>query len=400
MIELNAGCDLLTSENQHSIEMDGRQIILIGTAHVSRQSVDEVKKVIEAERPDTVCVELCQSRYQSIIDTNRWKNTDVVKIIKDGKALLLLSTLIVSSYQKKLAKRFGVQPGQEMIQGIVSAKEVGAELCLADRDLQVTMLRLWRSIGQWGKFKLFFQIMLSMFIDEELSEEDMEKMKSKDILSAALDEMSRSFPQFKAIIIDERDKYLAKKIKTAPGDKVVAVLGAGHIPGIKEELANDHDLAELTKVAPAPKYTKILAWSIPVIIITIIAATFSVDRTTGVDQIVSWVLWNGSLGVLGAMLAFAHPLAILTAFLVSPLSSLSPLLAAGWFAGLTEAMVRKPSVRDFENLSEDIHTIKGFWRNKVTHILLVVILTNIGSTVGTFIGGADVIRKFFNTFFG
>jgi pheromone shutdown-related protein TraB len=390
----------LTSENIHRIVMDGREIILVGTAHVSKQSVDEVKEIIEAERPDTVCVELCQARYLSITDAEKWKNTDIVKIIREGKALLLLSNLILSSYQRKLAKKFGIQPGQEMIQGINSAKEIDAELCLADRDLQVTMLRLWRSIGMWGKLKLFFQIMMSLFMDEELSEEDMEKMKSQDMLSAALEELSRVFPQLKAIVIDERDKYLAQKIKTAPGSKVVAVLGAGHIPGIKEELGNDNNLDELSKIIPAPRYTKIIGWSIPVIIIALIASTFSVDRATGMDQIISWVLWNGSLGVLGAMLAFAHPLAILTAFIVAPISSLSPLLAAGWFAGLTEAIVRKPSVKDFESLSEDILTLKGFWRNKVTHILLVVIFANLGSTLGTIIGGAEVIRRFISTFFG
>jgi pheromone shutdown-related protein TraB len=390
----------LTSENIHRIAMDGREIILVGTAHVSKQSVDEVKEIIETERPDTVCVELCQARYLSITDAEKWKNTDIVKIIREGKALLLLSNLILSSYQRKLAKKFGIQPGQEMIQGINSAKEIDAELCLADRDLQVTMLRLWRSIGMWGKLKLFFQIMMSLFMDEELSEEDMEKMKSQDMLSAALEELSRVFPQLKAIVIDERDKYLAQKIKTAPGSKVVAVLGAGHIPGIKEELGNDNNLDELSKIIPAPRYTKIIGWSIPVIIIALIASTFSVDRATGMDQIISWVLWNGSLGVLGAMLAFAHPLAILTAFIVAPISSLSPLLAAGWFAGLTEAIVRKPSVKDFESLSEDILTLKGFWRNKVTHILLVVIFANLGSTLGTIIGGAEVIRRFISTFFG
>jgi len=380
--------------------IDQREIILIGTAHVSKLSADEVKEVIETEQPDTVCVELCQSRYQSITDTDRWKNTDIIKIIREKKALLLLANLALSSYQKRLAKKFGIQPGQEMIQGIKSAEETGAELCLADRDIQVTMLRLWRSISFWGKLKLFFQLLLGIFYDEELTEEEMEKMKSKDMLSAALDELSRSFPQLKAIIIDERDRFLAQKIKTAPGNKVVAVLGAGHIPGIKEEINNDHDLDQLSKVLPPPRVTKFIAWSIPVLIIALIISTFSVDRATGIEQIVTWVLWNGSLGMVGALIALAHPLAILTALLAAPISSLSPLLAAGWFAGLTEALVRKPNVNDFESLAEDVHSLKGFWRNKVTRVLLVVVLVNLGSTAGTIIGGAEVISRFVSTFFG
>jgi pheromone shutdown-related protein TraB len=391
----------LTSENEnvYILEMDGREIILIGTAHVSKKSVEDVKEVIETKRPDTVCIELCQARYQSIVDADKWKNTDIVKIVREGKALLLLANLALSAYQRRLAEKFGVKPGQEMIQGITSAQEIGAELCLADRDIQVTMVRLWRSISFWGKLKLLFNLLLSAFAGEELSEEDLEKLKSQDILTAALDELSRAFPQLKAILIDERDKYLANKIKKAPGNKVVAVLGAGHIPGVKEELYKEQDMSELSRIIPASKKTRIIAWAIPLIIITAIALTFSVDRAAGTEQIISWILWNGSLGVLGAAIAMAHPLSILTAFVVAPISSLSPLLAAGWFAGLTEAIVRKPSVQDFENLYDDIHTLKGFWRNKVTHVLLVVIFANLGSTIGTIVGGADVINRFIQTYF-
>lgn len=389
----------MNSENIYTMDLDGREIILIGTAHISKKSVEEVKEVIETENPDTVCVELCQARYQSIVDADKWKNTDIVKIVREGKALLLLANLALSAYQRRLAEKFGVKPGQEMIQGITSAQESGAELCLADRDIQVTMVRLWRSISFWGKLKLLFNLLLSTFAGEELNEEELEKLKSQDLLTAALDELSRAFPQLKAILIDERDKYLANKIKKAPGNKVVAVLGAGHIPGVKEELYKEQDMPELSRIIPASKKTRIIAWAIPLVIITAIALTFSVDRAAGTEQIISWILWNGSLGVLGAAIAMAHPLSILTAFVVAPISSLSPLLAAGWFAGLTEAVIRKPSVQDFENLYDDLHTLKGFWRNKVTHVLLVVIFANLGSTIGTIVGGADVINRFIQTYF-
>lgn len=388
----------MSNENVHRIEMDGRQIILIGTAHVSKKSADEVKQLVEEEKPDTVCVELCESRYHAIMDAERWKNTDIVKIIKEGKSLILLINLIMSSYQKRLARQFGIKPGQEMIQGIESANEHGAVLCLADRDIQITMRRLWRGLGFWGKAKLFYQLMLSLVSSDEISEEELDKIKSEDMLTSVLSELSQSFPSLKTIIVDERDKYLAQKIKETSGEKVVAVLGAAHIPGIKKELANDHDLDELSKIRPTSKITKIIGWTIPFIISAIIIATLSVDTTTGIDQIVSWILWNGSLAAIGAMIAFGHPLSILVAFLVAPISSLSPLIAAGWFVGLTEAVIRKPNVQDFENIAEDIYSLKGFWRNKVTHILLAVVLTNIGSTIGTLIGGADVIKQFINTF--
>ena len=386
------------NENVHFIELDGKQLILVGTAHVSSKSVNDVKEVIESERPDTVCIELCEARYRNLTDNERWKNSNITQIIKDGKAMLLLVNLILSSYQKRLADQFNIKPGQEMMQGMTSAKEVGAELCLADRDLQTTMMRLWRSIGLWGKFKLFFQLLLSMFMDEEMSEEELEKMKSSDMLSAALEDLSVSFPDIKSILIDERDQYLAQNIKQAPGNKVVAVLGAGHIPGVKQALLREHDLVKLSQIQPPSRISRAIGWAIPILILLLIASTFSADRGAGLDQMAAWIIWNGSLAALGALLAFAHPLAILTAFVVSPISSLNPLLAAGWFAGLTEAIVKKPLVQDFENMAQDINSIKGFWNIKVTHILLVVALSNVGSSLGAMFGGVEVIRHFINTF--
>lgn len=382
------------------LSIDDKEILFIGTAHVSKQSVDEVKEVIEREKPDSVCIELCEARYQSIMNRDDWKEKDIIKIIKEGKAFLLLANLIMSSYQRKIAKKLGIQPGQEMLQGIYSAKEVGAELVLADRNIQVTLKRVWRSLGFFGKIKLFFSLVLGLLSDEEITEEELEKMKGEDILSMALEDFSKSFPALKRALIDERDKYLAQKIKNAPGQKIVAVLGAGHVPGIMKEIKNEHDLAEISKVPPKSNWEKVIGWIIPAIIIGIIISTFRVDRASGTDQIINWFLWNGSLAALGTLLAFGHPVSIIVAFLAAPLTSLNPLLAAGWFAGLGEAYIRKPQVEDFERLSEDIYSLKGFWRNKVTHVLLVVALANIGSAVGTVIGGADVVRLFIKTIWG
>lgn len=384
--------------NIHHLEMDGRQIILIGTAHVSSRSVEEVKQVIEHEEPDTVCIEICDSRYKNITDSDRWKNSNITQIIKDGKAMLLLVNLILSSYQKRMADQFDIKPGQEMLQGIASAEEIGAELCLADRDIQTTMMRLWRSISLWGKMKLFFQLLLSMFINEDISEQELEKMKSGDMLTSALEELSIAFPHIKAVLIDERDRYLAQKIRQAPGEKVVAVLGAGHIPGVKENILADHDLDSLSEIPPASRSTKIAGWAIPVIVLILIACTFSVDRAAAMSQMSAWIIWNGSMAAMGALLALAHPLSILTAFVVSPISSLNPLLAAGWFAGLIEAIIRKPKVHDFESIAQDISSVRGFWNNKVTHILLVVALANLGSSLGAMLGGVEVVRQFINTF--
>lgn len=381
-------------ENITRLELNDKEIILIGTAHVSKQSAEQVKSVIEAEMPDSVCVELDEQRYQAIINKDRWKDMDIFKVIKEKKATLLLMNLAISSFQKRMANQFGIQAGQEMIQGIESAKETGAQLVLADRNIQITFARIWNNVGFWGKAQLLTQIFFSIFSDEKMTEEELEKMKNDDTINAILKEFTDNFPKLKEPLIDERDQYLSQKIKEAPGRKVVAVLGAAHVPGIINEIKNDHDLKRLNELPPKSKVPKIIGWSIPLVILAIIAYTFLANPSAGLQQTISWVLWNGSLSAIGAAIALGHPLAILTAFIAAPITSLNPLLAAGWFAGIVQAMVHKPHVRDFENLTKDVFSIKGFWQNKVTRILLVVVLANLGSSLGTFVGGADVIRLF------
>ncbi|MFZ5643532.1 MAG: TraB/GumN family protein [Bacillota bacterium] len=381
-------------ENITRLNLDGKEFILIGTAHVSKHSAEQVKEVIELERPDAVCIELDEQRYQTIVEGNKWQDTDIFKVIKEKKATLLLANLVLSSFQKRIAKQFGINAGQEMIQGIESAKETGANLVLADRNIQITFSRIWHSVGFWGRIKLMKEIILSIFADESITEEELEKLKSQDMLNSILSDFTKSFPKLKIPLIDERDQYLAQKIKEAPGQKVVAVLGAAHVPGIKEEIKKDHDLGVLTNVPPKSKAIKIIGWSIPALIIALIAYTFIANPSAGAQQTLSWVLWTGSFAAIGTALALGHPLSILTAFVVAPITTLHPLIAAGWFAGLTQAYIRRPSVRDFENLAEDIFNLKGFWNNKVTRILLIVTLANVGGSVGTLIGGADVIRLF------
>lgn len=385
----------MSEGNITRLHLDGKEIILIGTAHVSKHSAEQVKEVIEAERPDSVCIELDEQRYQSIVDGNKWRETDIFKIIKEKKASLLLMNLAISSFQKRMADQFGIKAGQEMIQGIESAKETGAELVLADRDIQITFSRIWHNVGFWGKMNLLAQVIVSIFSNDEITEEELEKMKSQDTISTILNEFTESFPRLKTPLIDERDQYLSQKIKDAPGQKVVAVLGAAHVPGITEEIKKDHNLEQLCERPPKSKLPKILAWVLPIIIITLIAVTFNANPAAGVEQAISWILWHGTFAALGTAIAFGHPLAILTAFVAAPITSLDPITAAGWFTGFVQAYFRRPSVQDFENLSTDVTSIKGFWTNKVTRILLVVVLANIGSSIGTFIGGANVVRLFF-----
>lgn len=379
--------------NVERLNINNKEIILVGTAHVSQKSAEQVKKVIETEQPDSVCVELDEQRYNSIKEGSKWEEMDIFKVIKQKKALLLLVNLIISSFQKRIAEQFGISPGREMLQGIHSAEEIDANLVLADRDIQLTFKRIWRGLGFIEKLKLIVQIISMIFIDEEMSEEEMDELKSSDTLSYLLAEVGKEFPGIKRYLIDERDQYISDKVKNAPGEKIVAVIGAAHMPGVLEEIEKEQDMAELTKLLPKIKIGRYIAFAIPVIIIGIMAYSFYINSSVGIKQISSWILWNGSFSALGVLLGRGHILTILTAFIAAPISSLNPAVAAGWFAGLTESFLRKPKVKDFKGLS-DIVTFKGLWTNKVTRILLIVVLANLGSVLGTTIGGADVIRYF------
>ncbi len=387
----------MMTENEKNItriHMDGKEYILIGTAHVSRQSAEQVKDVIEDEKPDTVCVELDEPRYQSIVEGDKWRDTDIFQVIKDKKSTLLLMNLAIGSFQRRMAKQFGIKPGQEMIQGIESAKELNAELVLADRNIQVTFSRIWSSVGFSGKAKLLTQIVYSIFSNDTITEEELEKIKSQDMLDSMLNEFTQVFPKLKTPLIDERDQYLAQKIKDAPGNKIVAVLGAAHVPGISREIYKEHNLDKLNERPTKSNWPKIIGWAIPVMILAVIVYTFISNPDAGIQQGISWILWNGGFSALGVAIGLGHPLAIVTAFVAAPITSLNPLLAAGWFAGFVQAYFRRPNVGDFDSLPEDVLSIKGFWRNKVTRILLIVVLANLGSTLGTVIGGADVVRLF------
>jgi pheromone shutdown-related protein TraB len=386
----------MPEENITRINLDGKELILIGTAHVSRQSAEQVKEVIERERPDSVCIELDAQRYQSVMESDKWKKIDIFKVIKEKKSTLLLMNLAISSFQNRLAKQFDIKPGQEMIQGIESAKETGAELVLADRNIQITFSRIWHNLGLTGKAQLLSAIFYSIFSKDTISEDELEKMKSQDTLNAVLAEFTVAFPRLKKPLIDERDQYLAQKIKDAPGNKIVAVLGAAHVQGITKEIHKEHDLEALSQTPPKSIVPKILGWAIPLLIVALIVFTFIANPSAGFDQAISWILWTGTLAAIGAAVAFGHPLAILSAFVAAPFTALHPLIAAGWVSGIVQAYVRRPNIGDFETLSEDVFSIKGFWHNKVTRVLLVVLLTNLGGSIGTIIGGADVIRVFFN----
>ena len=376
------------SGNVHEILLDGKKIFLIGTAHISQSSVDEVKTVINQVQPDTVCIELCSSRYQAMLAKDQWKNMDIFKVIREGKSFLLFANLIMTAFQKRLGSRLGVKPGAEMFEAANVAEKLNSELVLADRDVKITLQRTWRGMPFWGKMKVLGQLLASLFIREEISKEEIEKLKESDALSEAVKMLAEQSPEMKRILIDERDQYMAEKIRQSMGKLIVAVVGAGHVKGLTAELENKHNLAELESVPPTGKAVAWLKWGIPALIIALIVyGFFTVDTDVSIEMIQRWFLINGTLSALGTAAAFGHPITIAAAFVAAPFTSLNPTIAAGWVAGLVEALLRKPQVRDFENLADDITHLRGFWQNNITRILLVVIFANLGSAIGTFAGG-------------
>ena len=384
------------SESVSHVVVDGRDVYLVGTAHVSIESVEDVRKTIEAVKPDSICVELCQGRYNTMTQQDAWKNMNIFKVIKEKKGVLLLAQLIMSAFYRRLGKKLGIKPGAEMVEGMKLAEKTGAKLVLADRDIQITLKRVWGYLGLWNKMKLTTQLVASLFSSEKIDAELIEEIKNKDQLESIMEEFTKAFPEVKRRLIDERDIYLAQKIRQAQGQKIVAVVGAGHIPGIKQHIHKDESLEELIKIPRKSIFPTLLKWVIPAAIISLFIVGFLKSGAEhSMQSIWIWVLVNGTLSAAGAAIALGHPLTILASFVGAPLTSLNPMIAAGWVAGLVQAFVRQPTVADFENLHDAISTVKGFWTNPVIKVLLVIILANVGSSLGTFISGGWIASRTF-----
>ena len=383
------GIDPALPEHVSQISVNGKSIYLVGTAHLSTESVEDVRKTVVAVNPDTICVELCESRYKAIVNRDAWRKMNIFRVIKEGKAVLLLAQLIMTSFYRRLGNKLGVQPGAEMLEGIKLAENNGLDLVLADGDIQVTLRRVWGNLGLWSKTKMLFQLVGGLIFSEEIDEKLIEDIKKKDQLENMMEIFAKSFPAVKKYLIDERDLYLAQKIRNAPGSTVVAVVGAGHSVGIRDQIQKEKSVEHITEVPRKSNVMKVIKWAIPGIIVSLIIAGFFKGGTGhSMESIYIWVLVNGILSAFGAAVALGHPLTILASFIGAPLTSLNPMIAAGWVAGLVQAAVKKPTVADLEELPSAILTVKGFWMNPVCRILLVVVLANLGSALGTLIAGS------------
>jgi pheromone shutdown-related protein TraB len=380
------------------LQVDGREILLIGTAHVSKESSELVRRVIEEERPDAVCVELDQRRYEALSQRRQWQELDLRQLIRRRQLTTLLVNLLLASYQRKIGMKLGVPPGTELLEAARAAEEHDIPLALCDRDVRTTLLRAWRTMSLWQRAKLFAALVAGMFDDAEITEEDLRRLRSKDLLSELLQELSRVMPQLKKVLIDERDQYLAERIRATAGAKVVAVVGAGQREGIVAllESGTSTPLAPLDEVPNPTAVWKWVGWAIPVVIL---GALGLIAWTQGSDvagqNLMFWILANGIPSSIGAALALAHPVTVLTAFLAAPVTSLTPVIGAGYVTAFVQAWVQPPLVRDFEQVTQDASTLRMWWRNRLLRVLLAFILPTLGSVIGTYVGGYEILSNLF-----
>ncbi len=365
-----------------------REVILVGTAHISKESIKLVEETIEKEEPDVIGVELDNDRLHQLLSGKKWQETNLVDIIQTGKTYLFLLNILLSNLQRQLGENVGVQPGAEMMAALKKAQEKKVPVQLLDRDVRITLKRAFNEMGFVEKGKLGVSIMGGLFgMGEKVTTKTIEQLKNEDLINSLMKELGKQFPSIKKVLVDERDTYIAEMIKHSPGKKIVAVVGAGHLEGIVEHLKENKkiNLQTLNVMPKKTNYLKIIGGLLPIIFLALLIlglGTKGVETT--LNMLFYWILITGSFSVIGAILARAHPFSIIAAFISAPITTLHPALAAGWISGLVEAKYNPPRVMDFEKLPE-VGSVKGFYNNKVTHILIVAALTNLGATIGTII---------------
>jgi pheromone shutdown-related protein TraB len=391
------GNNVYSDEVEH-LTIGERELFLVGTAHVSKESVNLVKQVIASEMPDCVCVELDTKRYKALSGRKRWEALDLKEIVKKKQLSTLLVNLILSSYQKKLGMQLGVIPGLELLEATREAEKHAIPVSLCDRDVRVTLRRAWHETSFLKKGYLLATLLVSLFDKTEITEEKLEQLKKKDVLSELMSELGEAMPELKKVLIDERDIYLAEKIKMSAGRKLVAVVGAGHVEGIKKRIREDNSaiLPSISTFPPVTSLFKTLGWSIPLLIIgSLIAIGIQKGSTAAGANLLYWILANAIPSAIGAMLAWAHPLTIASAFAAAPVTSLTPVIGAGYVTAFVQVMVRPPVVREFETVTEDMSTFTGWWKNKLLRVFLAFLLPGLGSMIGTWIGGVEIISNLF-----
>jgi pheromone shutdown-related protein TraB len=382
------------------VQVDGNSVLLVGTAHVSKDSVEQVRNLIAENRPEIVAVELCEPRYKVLLDKRKWEQTPLTKLIKGDQPYFFLGQSFMAMMQRSLGDELGVEPGAEMLAAIRAAKDVGAEIALVDRKIAVTLKRAWNKMSLREKFRIFRELLYGFFGVSEMSEEiDIEMLKRQDIITEMMEELGKMAPKAKEVLVDERDAYIAGKLKNLaaenPGKSILAVVGAGHLNGLVENLKREEepDLEELDSIPSSILSLKLVGYMIPVAFLAIFIWTIYSRGWADFLDIVFKLFWiGGGLSALGALAALAHPFAIGSAFLAAPFGILNPLIATGWISGYVQVLVNPPQVKDFQGLRE-IEKVSTFWKNRLTKVLLVAAFTNMGATAGAVIVIGMVLGK-------
>lgn len=382
------------------VEREGVRYTLLGTAHVSKTSAETVARMVASGHFDAVAVELDPARYRSLTDPDAYSKMDLFKVLREGKAGMLAVNLALAAFQQRMAEQFGVEPGAEMKAAVAGAKERDLPLLLVDRDIGVTLRRVYANVPWWQRITLFGGLIASAFSNEKIAEEDVEALKEGDILESTFTEFAAKSERIYAPLIAERDEYMvARLLQQARGRKdVLVVIGAGHLKGVAAGLSGSGQdaasaTARLEQVPPPGKVVKALPWLIVAVIMLGFVIGFARSPDIGLKLLTDWTLIHMVLSAVGAAVALAHPVTVLVAAVASPFTALNPLIGVGFVAAGTELWLRRPSVGDFEALRHDVTSLRGWWRNRAARVLLVFILTTIGSATGTYVAGFRIVGR-------
>ncbi|MES1953194.1 TraB family protein [Salinisphaera hydrothermalis EPR70] len=382
------------------VQRGPRRFVLLGTAHVSKASADEVRAEIESGDYDHVAIELCDARHAALTRQSEMANMDLFAVIKNGQAGMVAANLALGAYQQRLADQFGIEPGAEMRAAIAAAEAGDTPLTLIDRNIGITLKRVYRKIPWWQRATVLAGLAASLVSSDKIKEEDIEQLKEGDMLEATFNEFAEQSEHMHAALIDERDQYMAAKLleqDETPGSTLV-VVGAGHLKGLARYLEAGMDdpagrVSELDSVPSGARWVKWIPWIVVAVIVVGFALGFSRSTGLGQQMVVEWVVINGALSALGALIALGHPLTIVTAFVAAPITSLNPTIGAGMVTAAAELWLRKPRVGDFSTLKTDVTSVRGWWRNRVSRTLLVFLFSTIGSAIGTYVAGFRIFGQ-------
>ena len=401
-IELSKDDDITTNEPISQLSCGSTEVTLLGTAHVSRASADTVRDFINSGRFDAVAIELCNNRHKALADPEAMAKLNLFEVLRSGKAPMIIANLALGAYQQRLADQFGIEPGAEMRAALKCASEHNLPVLLIDRDIGVTLKRVYQNVPWWQRIYLFAGLMGSVITREKVTEDEIEKLKEGDMLESTFAQFADQAQDLYRPLIDERDQFMAARLhqEIANGDyqHVLGVVGAGHIKGIDQYFTKQPErpterVAELNAIPAPSRWPKLIPWLIVALILLGFGIGFYRSTELGWQLIADWILINGGLAALGALIAAAHPLTIIGAFLAAPLTSLNPTIGAGMVTGAIEMFLRKPEVGDFSRLRTDTTELKGWWRNRVTRVLLVFLLSTLGSAIGTYVAGFRIIER-------